>query len=55
VLLFNDLFHSVDLRHLLISKIPPVMGRHWGIRYCIHSCKYISFRLINSTCDCEAW
>jgi len=43
-LLFNNLFYSVVLRHLFISKIFPVMVRHWGIWYCIYSCKYVSYR-----------
>jgi len=36
---FNNLFYSVGLRDLFISRFLPVMRMHWRIRYCICSCK----------------
>jgi len=44
VLIFNNLFYYVVLRHVFINKFLPVMGMHLGIIYCIYSCKYVSSR-----------
>jgi len=44
VLILKNLFYFVGLRHTFMSEFLPVMGMHWGIRYCIYSCKYLSDR-----------
>jgi len=45
MLVFNNLFYSVDLRHMFMSKIRLVMGMHWGTTYCIYACKYSKYQI----------